>query len=82
MLIREIPANKCYQKENKNLFFSLNVIRIKKNKMDRTCSMHMGTRNSYKILFGKTERRNCMGYLGIGGRIILEWFLKNQDWMN
>jgi hypothetical protein len=82
ILIREIPANKCYQKENKNLYSSPSVIKIKKNKMGRTFSMHVGMGNLYKILLGKTERRNHMGYLGIGGRIILKWFLKNQDWMN
>lgn len=59
------------EKKNKNLYSSPSMIRIKKNKMDRTFSMHVGMRNSYKILFGKTDRRNHMGYLGIGGRIIL-----------
>jgi hypothetical protein len=68
--------------ERKQCVLFTSLIKIKKNKMDRTFSIPVGMGNSYKILLGKTERRNHMGYLGIGGRIILKWFLKNQDWMN
>jgi hypothetical protein len=58
------------------------VIKIKKNKIDRTCNIHVDLGNSYKILLGKAERRNHMGYQVIGRRIILKWFLRNQDRMN
>jgi hypothetical protein len=41
---------------------------------------HMGEkRNAYVVLVRKHEGKNRLEDLGIAGRIMLEWILKNQD---
>jgi hypothetical protein len=40
--------------------------------------MHGEMRNMCKILVGKPEGRNHLEDLGVDGRIILKWILKNR----
>jgi hypothetical protein len=37
-------------------------------------------RNSYNITVGKREGKRPLGDLGVNGKILLKWTLKNQGW--
>jgi len=37
--------------------------------MERSCSTHAETKNSYEILFGKLKERGHFGDVGVDGRI-------------
>jgi hypothetical protein len=47
--------------------------------MGAACSTQRRDENSYKILVGKSERKNHSEDLGVDGRIILEWILQKQS---
>jgi hypothetical protein len=42
--------------------------------------VRMGMRNMKKKILGKPKGRYHSGDLGTGGRIILKWILKRQEW--
>jgi hypothetical protein len=49
---------------------------IVNNLFGSLCAGHSGDRNAYRVLVGKVEARNHMEDLRTGGRIILQWILK------
>jgi hypothetical protein len=49
---------------------------IKRNKMDRACSMDGGGESSIQSFGGNPDGKKCFGRLGTEGRIILKWILK------
>jgi hypothetical protein len=49
---------------------------VKEDEMSRECSTNGEKRNAYMILVGKPGGKRPLGKLGVGGRIILRWFLE------
>jgi hypothetical protein len=44
--------------------------------MGRACSTHGEKRNGYKIFKGKPEGKRLLGYLDVGGKLVLKWILE------
>jgi hypothetical protein len=45
------------------------------DEMDRACSTNGSERNAYRILVGSQKKRDQYEDQGVGGWIILKWFL-------
>jgi hypothetical protein len=54
-------------------------ILIKEEEVNCSCSTHGMMANAYSILPAKSVENNCLGSIGVDGRIILKWILKKLD---
>jgi hypothetical protein len=47
--------------------------------MAGACSTYGERRGVYSILVGKPEAKRPLGYVGLGGRLLLEWIFRKWD---
>jgi hypothetical protein len=51
----------------------------KLNAMGRACDVQGGEANASKVFVGKLKETDCLEGLGLDGRVILTWILKERD---
>jgi hypothetical protein len=74
----DVRGRKLNNEKFHNWYALPDVIRIIKSRSKRWAEhvAHMGEKNSYKVLAGKSERKSPLEILGISGMVIFRWLLK------